>query len=38
MAVEKRTVNCSDCGRDIEVRSNMFAHQTLSNHKKKEHK
>jgi hypothetical protein len=37
--VEKgRTVNCELCGRDIEVRWGIFANETLSRHKKAEHK
>ena len=37
---DNRVVVCPepDCGREIEVRSGMFAHETLANHYYKEHK
>ena len=31
-----RAITCPLCGQDIEVRSGQFAHQTLSNHYKRE--
>lgn len=38
MANEKRLATCPTCGRDIEIRGTTFAHQTIANHMKREHK
>ena len=36
--VTGRFVICDKCGKEIEVRSGIFAHDTLSRHTKVEHK